>query len=106
VAKVEDFYRSNMRALQHLPKSTANAAVYLLLGVPPLEAQLHIKILTFFMNMLQHPDSLEAAVIQRQTSMASSSTNTWVTGIQHLLTRYDLPTSHQLSVELPSKVVC
>jgi hypothetical protein len=104
ITKMEDFYRGNLRALQHLPKSTSNAAVYLLLGVPPLEAQLHIKTLTFFMNMLRRPDSVEAAVIQRQASMASPKTNSWVTGIQHLLTRYGLPNSHQLSQELPTKL--
>jgi hypothetical protein len=104
LSSMESFYRNNLRAIQHFPQATANAAVYLLLGVLPFEAQLHIKTLTFYANMLRRPDSIEAAVIHRQISMKAPDANTWVTSVQTLLTRYDLPTSYQLTEDLPSKL--
>jgi hypothetical protein len=69
----------------------------------PFEAQLHIKTLTFYVNLLRRPESVEAAVIQRQISMKSPDANTWVTNVQALLSSYNLPTSSQLTKELPSK---
>ena len=103
--KLEDFYGLNLRAIQHFPKATANAAIYLLLGTPPLEVQLHIKSLTLYMGMLRHPGSVEAAIINRQICMKSVDNNTWVTDMQRLLERYDLLKTEQLVCSLPSKSI-
>ena len=46
--ELEDSYRTSLRYIQHLPMSTAKPAIYLLLGCPPVEAQVHMCMLTFF----------------------------------------------------------
>ena len=48
-------------------KSTAKPGIYLLLNSLLLEAQLHITITTFFTGVLCRSDSLEQAVIHRQS---------------------------------------
>ena len=48
IEKLEMFYRKLLRQIQNLPQSTAREAVYLLLGTIPLEAQLHLRVLSLF----------------------------------------------------------
>ena len=103
VTRLEDFYRSNLRAIQVMPKSTATAIIHLLLGVPPFEAQLHISTITFFTNALRREDSLEYSVIQRQLVMKDESAHSWVWHVQSLLQRYRLPSAFELLHEQPSK---
>ncbi len=42
IDQLEDYHQACMRQIQHLPDSTANSAVYLLIGSIPLECLLHI----------------------------------------------------------------
>ena len=103
ITKLEDYYRRSLRAIQGLPKSTAIPAIYLLIGIPPLEAQLHIKILCFFASALRRADSLEYQVIQRQLAMKSDKSSSWPWYVQRLLRTYHLPSAFQLLAEVPSK---
>ncbi len=100
---LEDYYLQNLRSLQLLPRSTATPAVYLLLGVPPFEAQVHVKTLTFFMNSLRRCNSLEYELIQRQLIMKDSSSKSWPWYIQDLLAKYHLPNAFRLLHNQPSK---
>ena len=49
---LDNSYQKLLRQIQHLPQSTAIEAVYLLLGNISLEGQQHIKLLTFFRNII------------------------------------------------------
>ena len=103
VKRLEDFYKSNLHAIQVMPKSTATVITYLLLGVPPFEVQLHILTITFFTNALRHEYSLEYSVIQHQLVMKDESARSWVWHIQLLLQRYRLPSAFELLHKPPSK---
>ena len=103
VTRLEDFYRSNLHAMQVMPKCTATAITYLLLGIPPFEAQLHISTNTFFTNALCCKDSLEYSVIQRQLVMKDKAACSWVWHVQSLLQRYRLLSAFELLHEQPSK---
>ena len=46
IDRLEVFYRGILRQIQSLPSGTANEAIYLLLGAAPVEAILHMRILS------------------------------------------------------------
>lgn len=101
--RLENFYRSNLRSIQAMSKATATAIIYLLIGTPPFEAQLHIKTITFFTSALRREDSLEYAVIQRQLVMKGEETRSWVWYVHSLLKKYGLPSAFDLLHYHPSK---
>ena len=100
---LEEYYRRNLRSIQHLPKSTAKPAVYLLMGSPPVEAEIHIRTITFFTNALRRPESLEYQLIHRQLVMKDSTSNSWVWYANHLLELYGLPSAFKLLCYQPPK---
>ena len=48
IQKLELYFRKLLRQVQSLPESTAKPAVYMLIGILPLEATLHIRVLSLF----------------------------------------------------------
>jgi hypothetical protein len=100
---LETFYRHYLRCFQHLPESTASPAIYLLIGATPLEAQIHLKVLTSVASMARRPDSLEAELLQRQIAMKDSKDATWVTMVRQLLMQYELPTLSSILKDPPTK---
>ena len=59
MSALKDHYKVNLRLMQHLPKATATPALYLLMGVPPIEAQVHIRTLNLLASALKRPESIE-----------------------------------------------
>ena len=101
--KLEDFFKANLRYIQHFPKCTAIPALYLLMGVPPVEATIHIRTITFFASALRRPNSVEYKVIERQLTMKSSSSHSWVWYVNGLLKQYRLPSGFSLLEYTPEK---
>jgi hypothetical protein len=99
---LENYLRINLRAIQHLPKSTATPALYLLSGVPPIEAQLDITTLVYFTKALRRENSVEKAVIERQLCMKDPSSCSWVWHVQGLLKKYCLPSAFTLLEQQPT----
>ena len=77
VKPIELYYRELLRQVQHLPKSTANAACYLLLGCLPIEAEIHINTLLLFGRIMIRHDSVEYNIIERQLAIKDSNLNSW-----------------------------
>ena len=100
---MELYYRELLRQIQHLPKSTANPACYLLLGAVPIEALLHIRKLTLFGNILLNKDSVEFQIFERQLATKDNSSHIWVINVKHILEKYDMPSPIQLLFSLGSK---
>jgi hypothetical protein len=100
---LECFYRNILRRLQHLPESTATPAVYTLLGSIPLEGQVHIRLLTFFGNVLRNPGTVEYEIIKRQLAIKDFSSNSWTVQIKTILAKYNLPSAHRLLLAPPAK---
>ena len=48
IAVLDAFYKQLLKRMQGLPDNTANEAVYLLLGMVPVEGIIHIKVPTLF----------------------------------------------------------
>lgn len=105
VEKLEDFYRANLRRMQHLPASCANAAAYLLLVALPVEGQIHKRILIFLVNMLHRENSIEREIIERQLAIKAAGSYSWVMIANQMLQKYGLLDAHSLLKNLPSKGV-
>ena len=88
VTTLEDVCRRNLQALQPMPRSTATPVIYVLMGVPPLEAQHHITIIVFFTNTLHYHDYLEYKVIQCQLEMKTEQAHSWVWHVYNPLKKY------------------
>jgi hypothetical protein len=100
---LENYYRNLLRQIQHLPSSTAKPAVYLLMGCIPITGLLHIKVLTFFINILLQPNSILATIMKRQIAVKNLNSHSWTSHVRLLLNKYDLPSAHSLVQYTPRK---
>jgi hypothetical protein len=87
---IELYHRTFLRHIQHLPKRTANAAVYLLLGARPIEAELDLKMLTLFASIARKEGSSMARLATRQLLMKSMDSKSWFINIRRVFHKYGL----------------
>lgn len=103
------FHGKSLRYIQHLPTSTAIPALHLLLGVPPVEAQLHIRTLTFFRSAVAAEANSPPAIFMmqelllRQLATKDAESTSWINHIKYLLRLYNLPSAYQLANHTPTK---
>ena len=65
--------------------------VYILTGILPIEAQIHIKALTFFNNVChQGGKNTEKMLARRQLTVKEESSNNWFICVNKILRKYDL----------------
>jgi hypothetical protein len=102
-SRLEQFYKSALRRIQHFPESTALPAIYLLLGCIPLKGQIHLKMLSLFGAILRRPGSIEYDVIRRQLAIKDLTSNSWTTQIRKILALYNLPSPYKLLQDPPIK---
>ena len=100
---LEQFYKTALRRIQHLPENTATPVIYLLLGCIPIEGQIHIQMLTFFASILRKPNTIEYNIIMRQLALKDLSSNSWVVQVRVLLDKYGLPSPYRLLDSPPVK---
>ena len=80
-----------LKQILALPSSMADIAVYILSGILPIEAQMHIRSLVLFNNVCrQTEDSSEKAPARRQLIVKPDSNVNWFVGIKHLQKQYEL----------------
>ena len=86
--KLELFYKGILRQVQSLPTSTASEAVYLLLGAVPIEATLHLRILSLLGGVarLEASNPLRRLAI-RQLSLGRSG---WFQYAGDIASRYGI----------------
>jgi hypothetical protein len=79
------------RTLGMLVLCITGLAIYILNGVLPIEAQMHIRALGLFNNVCrQAEDSSEKALARRQLIVKPDSSASWFVGIKHLHRKYEL----------------
>ncbi|KAH3709507.1 hypothetical protein DPMN_068970 [Dreissena polymorpha] len=101
---LEAFQRKFVKEILRLPDNTANAAVYLLSGLLPIEAQIHIQALTFLHTICsQDKNSIEWALLVRQISFKSVDSSSWFIQVQHIIWKYDLGTVADSADNTPTK---
>ena len=99
---LEKFQRATFRRIQHLPDSTANVAVLLMLGELPIQATVDKQTLVFFVNVVAQAHSNERQLVHRQLAMKDSRSHSWVIHVTKLLRQYDLPSPHYLLETQPT----
>ena len=105
IKHLEKFYLEQLRYVQYMHKTTANAAVYLLIGLLPIQAQLDIKILCFFVSMLRRTSSIERKVFERQLAMKNmQNSHSWTVMVRQLLLQYGLCNAYDIYKDPPSKI--
>jgi hypothetical protein len=74
------FYRTELKHLHNLPPGTANAGVFLILGLLPATVILARNVLTTCVNLLRDGDSIEFPIIRGQLAVKTWTLNqisTW-----------------------------
>ena len=99
IKSLETYHKKLLRQLQGLPESTANAAVYLLIGSIPVEGEWHKRILSLVGRIArlgkEHPLHLLAA---RQLSLGEKKRpQSWFTLAKQICSRYEISITEALS---------
>ena len=82
------FHHKILRAILKLSKYSPVAPLYFLLGEPPLEASLHLDILSVFWNIWVNPQTKVFQVLKYLLMMSGSTSLTWSA---HVFQLYSLP---------------
>ena len=85
VENLESFHRKSIRYLQSLPQRIATAAIYLLVGAIPIEAELHKRKLSLLYSMLASDNSKIKEIINRQISVNYDNENSFFCNIRDIL---------------------
>jgi hypothetical protein len=76
-------YQKKLLKQLSLPPNTPDPAVYLLSGTLPVEAQLHIRALSYFNNICnQEEKSIEKLSARQQLRIKTINSNSWFIGIK------------------------
>ncbi|VDI46841.1 Hypothetical predicted protein [Mytilus galloprovincialis] len=102
---LEKFHKETLRSIQSFSKRTAIPAIYLLLGVLPVEGEIHRKKLTLLHAILACDNSKLKEILKRQISVNSKNPKSFFHQSILLLQQYNLPNILDSSIKLPSKVV-
>jgi hypothetical protein len=92
---IESFYKKMLRQIQNLPTNTASQAIYLMLGTTPIEAQYHIRALTFYGSICRLPKNHAIYRLARR-QLSVKNKYSWFTFIATLGIKYDIDIYRQL----------
>ena len=85
------FHHKVLRAILKLSKYSPITSLYFLLGELPMEASLHLDILSLFWIIWQNPQTKVSEVLKYLLMMSSSSSLTWAAHVRILFQLYKLP---------------
>ena len=85
------FQNKLFRGFLKLSKSSPIPALYFLLGELPVEARIHMEVLTLFHNVWASPDVTLHSIVRYILKMCPSTSTTWSNHVQILCQKYGLP---------------
>ena len=97
------FHIDNLRRFQSLPTRTATCAVYLLIGVLPIEAELHKRQLSLLYNLLVSTNETIVELNNRQIAVNLDNSLSFYSRVQKILDTYQLPSLQKLQTDIPTK---
>ncbi|KAK3097352.1 hypothetical protein FSP39_008944 [Pinctada imbricata] len=103
IEKLESFHISTLRIIQSLPKRTSRSICYLLLGIRPIEAEIHIRQLTFFGSIVRSGNSTLLNLTRRQLALKTCKSRSWFVHVEGLVERYGLPSLDTILDNTPTK---
>lgn len=84
-------YKKLLKQILSLNINVADPAVYLISGLLPIEAEIHLKILTMFGNITRaNKKSSEWRLAERQLQIKSMDSNSWFIDMKKICIKYDL----------------
>ena len=102
LAALEVFQRKVLRSLMGVPDRTAIAALYIITGILPIDAQLNKKHLMFLHSMISVEGRLKNLIL-RQYAVKKPKSKSWITNIKTVLLKYSLPSVLDLLHDCPPK---
>ena len=94
-----------IRGVPSVPQRTSTAAVLMLLGALPFEAELHKRRLSLVHSVINYSENQSLKVIvQRQLACAFNNKNSFFHEVAEILQKYKLPTLCQLATCNQSKL--
>ena len=90
------FQHKILRSILKLSHYSPIAPLYFMLGELPIEASLHIDILSLFWNIWVNRNTKAFAVVRYLLMMASGSSVTWSAHVRIIFQMYNLPDSFSL----------
>ena len=102
IAALDAFYKQLLKRIQGLPDNTANEAVYLLLGAVPVEAIIHIKVLTLFgaISRLEGHHPLRQLALH-QLAIKDEKSKSWFVYVAGIASKYDINLHQALTMAWP-----
>ena len=91
VKTITTFHHKMLRAILKLSHHSPVAPLYFLLGELPMEASLHLDILSLFWNIWINPQTKAYEVVKYLLKMSSSSSMTWSAHLRIIFLVYNLP---------------
>ena len=104
IKELERYHLNTLRQIQSLPKRTATASVFMLLGALPIEAELHKRLLGLLYAVLTSENRCLQDVVQRQLACSFDNTHSFFYIVSQVLDRYHLPTISQILTSSISKL--
>ena len=84
-------YKKVLKQILSLYINVADPAISILSGLLPIEAEIHIKVLTFFGNITRSEHtSIEWRLAERQLQVKSYDSNSWFMDIRKICIKYDI----------------
>ena len=103
IEELELFHRKTLRSIQSFPTCAASAAVHLLVGILPIEAEIHKRQLSLLYSILRSKNETVLEIMNRQSSMPDCSPESYFKKVQDLLELYNLADIPTLQSSLPTK---
>lgn len=94
--QMERYHLRTLRHIQSLPRRTATAAVFMLLGALPIEAEIHRKQLSLLHSVISSDNKCLQEMVQRQLACSFDNVYSFFYVIAQVLAKYNLPTLSSL----------
>ena len=95
------FHNKILRGFLQLSQTSPIPALHFLLGELPVEARLHMEVLSLFYNIWCNPQTTIFKIVQYLLKMSDDKSTTWSAHVRLLCMQYSLPDPLQLLSENP-----
>ena len=95
------FHNKILRGFLQLSQTSPIPALHFLLGELPVEARLHMEVMSVFYNIWCNPQTTIFRIVQYLLKMSDHKSTTWSAHVRLLCLRYSLPDPLQLLSENP-----
>ncbi|CAC5390136.1 unnamed protein product [Mytilus coruscus] len=104
MSELKQFHLKTLRCFQSQTIRTATAAVYMLLGALPVEAEIHKKQLSLLYSILASENTKLKNLLERQMTVNARNSDSFFSRTQEILMYYNLPTISEFKDQLSSKI--